>query len=64
MPNLFDCEISPTRIRFSLFLELFALGRDLEVSQNIKGSQVYYCSEVIQSLKYGFIERLKGRKTI
>lgn len=60
MPDLFDCEISPARIGFSLFLEPFGWGRDLEVSQNIKGSQVYYCSDVNQRFKDRLIERLRG----
>ena len=61
-PDLFNCEISPARIGFSIFLEPFGLGRDLEVAQNIKGSQVYYCSDVNQRFKDRLIERLRGIK--
>jgi inosine-uridine nucleoside N-ribohydrolase len=58
MPDLFDCEILPARIGFSIFLEPFGLGHDLEVAQDIKGSQVYYCSDVDRRFKDRLIERL------
>lgn len=64
MPDLFDCEISPAQIGFSIFLEPFGIGRDLEVAQNIKGPQVYYCSDVNQRFKYRLIENLMGHKTV
>jgi inosine-uridine nucleoside N-ribohydrolase len=58
MPDLFNCKILPARIGFSLFLEPFGLGHDLEVAQDIKGSQVYYCSDVDRRFKDRLIERL------
>ncbi len=58
MPELFNCEILPARIGFSLFLEPFGLGHDLEVSQAINGQQVYYCSDVDRRFKDRLIERL------
>lgn len=61
MPDLFHCEISPARIGFSIFLEPFGLGHDLEVAQDIKGSQVYYCSDVDLHFKDRLIDRLMGR---
>jgi inosine-uridine nucleoside N-ribohydrolase len=64
MPDLFNCEILPARIGFSLFLEPFGMGRDLEVAQDIKGPQVYYCSDVDQRFKDRLIERLMGHKTV
>ena len=36
---------------FSLFLEPFGLGHDLEVAQAIDGKQVYYCSDVDRQFK-------------
>jgi inosine-uridine nucleoside N-ribohydrolase len=60
MPDLFNCEISSARIGFSIFLEPFGLGRDLEIAQDIKGPQVYYCSDVNQRFKDRLIERLKN----
>lgn len=63
MPDLFKCEISPARIGFSVFLEPFGIGRDLEVAQDIKGPQVYYCSDVNQRFKDRLIERLMGHKS-
>ena len=51
MPDLFNCEISPARMGFSLFLEPFGLGHDLEVAQAIDGKQVYYCSDVDRQFK-------------
>ena len=64
MPDLFGCEILPARIGFSLFLEPFGLGHDLEVAQDIKGSQVYYCSDVDPQFKDRLIGRLIGHKTV
>jgi inosine-uridine nucleoside N-ribohydrolase len=64
MPDLFDCEILPARIGFSLFLEPFGLGHDLEVAQAIDGSQVYYCSDVDRRFKDRLMERLIGHKTV
>lgn len=58
MPDLFNCEILPARIGFSLFLEPFGLGHDLEVAQAINGQQVYYCSDVDRRFKDRLIERL------
>jgi pyrimidine-specific ribonucleoside hydrolase len=63
IPDLFGCEILPARIGFSLFLEPFGLGHDLEVAQDINGSQVYYCSDVDPRFKDRLIERLIGHKT-
>jgi inosine-uridine nucleoside N-ribohydrolase len=60
MPDLFGCEISPARIGFSLFLEPFGLGHDLEVAPDIRGSQVYYCSDVDPQFKDRLIDRLMG----
>lgn len=62
MPDLFSCEILPAQIGFSLFLEPFGLGHDLEVAQAINGSQVYYCSDVDPRFKDRLIERLIGHK--
>jgi inosine-uridine nucleoside N-ribohydrolase len=64
MPDLFNCEILPARIGFSLFLEPFGLGFDLEVAESINGQQVYYCSDVDRRFKDLLIERLIGHKTI
>jgi inosine-uridine nucleoside N-ribohydrolase len=64
MPHLFDCEILPARIGFSIFLEPFGLGHDLEVAQNIKGSQVYYCSDVDPRFKDRLIDLLISHKTV
>ena len=64
MPDLFGCEILPARIGFSIFLEPFGLGHDLEVAQDIKGSQVYYCSDVDQRFKDRLIERLITHRTV
>jgi inosine-uridine nucleoside N-ribohydrolase len=64
MPDLFDCEILPARIGFSIFLEPFGLGHDLEVAQDINGSQVYYCSDVDSRFKDRLIKRLIGDKTV
>jgi inosine-uridine nucleoside N-ribohydrolase len=64
MPDLFSCEILPARIGFSLFLEPFGLGHDLEVAQAINGQQVYYCSDIDRQFKDLLIERLIGHKTI
>lgn len=64
MPELFNCEILPARIGFSLFLEPFGLGHDLEVAQVISGQQVYYCSHVDQRFKDLLVERLIGLKTV
>jgi inosine-uridine nucleoside N-ribohydrolase len=62
IPDLFDCEILSARIGFSLFLEPFGLGHDLEVAQDIKGSQVYYCSDVDRRFKDRLIDRLIGHE--
>ena len=64
MPDLFDCEILPARIGFSLFLEPFGLGHDLEVAQDLKGSQVYYCSNVDRQFKTRLIDRLISPKIV
>ncbi len=64
MPDLFGCEILPARIGFSIFLEPFGLGHDLEVAQDIKGSQVYYCSDVDRRFKDCLIERLITHRTV
>ena len=64
MPDLFDCEISPARIGFNVFLEPFGIGRDLELAQNIKDPQVYYCSDMNQRFKDRLIERLMSHKTV
>ncbi|WP_373543222.1 nucleoside hydrolase [Chamaesiphon sp.] len=64
MPDLFDCEISPARIGFSIFLEPFGLGHDLEVAPDIRGSQVYYCSDVDRRFKDRLIDRLISHKTV
>ena len=64
MPDLFHCEILPARIGFSLFLEPFGLGHDLEVAPDIKGSQVYYCSDVDRRFKDRLIDRLISPKTV
>ncbi len=64
MPDLFKCTILPARIGFSLFLEPFGLGHDLEVAPDIKGSQVYYCSDVDRRFKDRLIDRLIGHKTV
>ena len=61
MPDLFNCEILPARIGFSLFLEPFGLGHDLEVASDIKGAQVYYCSDVDLQFKDRLIDRLVER---
>jgi inosine-uridine nucleoside N-ribohydrolase len=58
MPELFSCEILSARIGFSLFLEPFGLGHDLEVSPSIDGQQVYYCSDVDRRFKDRLIERI------
>ncbi len=58
MPDLFNCEILPARIGFSIFLEPFGLGHDLEVVQAIVGQQVYYCSDVDLQFKDRLIDRL------
>ena len=58
MPELFKCEILPARIGFSIFLEPFGLGHDLEVAQAINGQQVYYCSDVDRRFKDRLIDRL------
>ena len=58
MPDLFGCEILPARIGFSIFLEPFGLGHDLEVAKAIDGQQVYYCSDVDRRFKDRLIERL------
>ena len=73
LPDLFHCEISPARIGFSLFLEPFGLGHDLEVAQASilsfgtlreqrryanNRQQVYYCSDVDSQFKDRLIERL------
>lgn len=64
MPDLFGCEILPARIGFSIFLEPFGLGHDLEVAQAINGQQVYYCSDVDRRFKDILIERLIEHKTV
>jgi inosine-uridine nucleoside N-ribohydrolase/uncharacterized membrane protein len=64
MSDLFSCEILPARIGFSLFLEPFGLGHDLEVAPDLKGSQVYYCSDVDSRFKDRLIDRLISRKTV
>ncbi len=64
MPDLFNCEILPARIGFSLFLKPFGLGHDLEVAQAINGQQVYYCSDVDRWFKDRLIERLISHKTV
>ncbi|WP_373538896.1 nucleoside hydrolase [Chamaesiphon sp.] len=58
MPDLFSCEILPARIGFSIFLEPFGLGHDLEVAPDLKGSQVYYCSDVDSRFKDRLIDRM------
>jgi inosine-uridine nucleoside N-ribohydrolase len=64
MPDLFNCEILPARIGFSIFLEPFGLGHDLEVAQDLNGSQVYYCSDVDRRFKDRLIDRLISHKTV
>lgn len=64
MPELFSCEILPARIGFSLFLEPFGLGHDLEAAETIKGQQVYYCSDVDRRFKEVLIEHLIGHKKV
>jgi purine nucleosidase len=64
MPDLFNCEILPARIGFSLFLEPFGLGHDLEVAPDINGSQVYYCSDVDPRFKDRLIDRLISHQTV
>jgi len=60
MPDLFTCEVRRARIGFSLFLEPFGMGRDLEVAPHIEGPEVFYCLEVDPGFKEIFLERLRG----
>jgi pyrimidine-specific ribonucleoside hydrolase len=60
MPELFTCAIRPARIGFSIFLEPFGMGRDLEVALSIRGPHVYYCFDVEPRFTERFLGRITG----
>ncbi len=57
-PDLYNCEVLPARIGFNFFLEPFDMGRDLEVSADIKGPPVTYCRSVRPEIKSVILDRL------
>ena len=57
-PHSFDCSVRRARMGFSVFLEPFGMGRDLEVGADLPGPQVLYCTTIDAGLKSLLLERL------
>ena len=57
-PDAFNCSVRRARMGFSVFLEPFGMGRDLEVGTDLAGPQVLYCTRIDAGLKSLLLERL------
>lgn len=57
-PDAFACSVRHARMGFSVFLEPFGMGRDLEVAADLAGPQVWYCMTIDAGLKSLLLERL------
>jgi len=60
MPDYFHCRRTQARIGFNLFLDLFGVGRDLEVGDQLRGVTVTYCFDVTTGFKDKLLERLRN----
>jgi purine nucleosidase len=63
MPQYFTCRSAHARIGFSFYLELFGMGRDLEVGDGVTGPSVTFCMGLGRGFKEALLTRLTAHES-